>query len=123
MSQLADFLLFLGLWVLVVTGLFDSTRRLVRFGANRRAIYEITACALASVAIGSFYLWAHLKEESLVKGFNKNPYVELPSGWGSDLTTEARAKASHSYASAAFMGNGVLLKHSDSRGNWVQFQP
>jgi len=123
MSQAANFVLFLGGWVLAVVGLFDGVRRLVAHGAKRRAIYEVTACALASIAMGSFYLWACAKEQDLIEGLNKNPYAELPSGWAADLTAEARAKASHSYASAAFMGQGILLKHSDMQGQWVRFQP
>lgn len=123
MRQVAIFVLFLGLWVLVVVGLFDGVRRLVKFGPRRRAIYEVTGFALVSIVMGSLNLWVHLEEESLIEALNKNPYAELPSDWASDLTTEARAKASHSYASAAFMGQGVLLKHADTQGKWVQFQP
>ena len=109
--------------MLVVVGLFDGVRRLIAHGANRRAVYQVGGSVLVSIAMGTFYFWAHLKEEALIEGMNKNPFAELPSGWASDLTAEARAKASHSYASAAFMGHGVLLKHSDVQGKWVQFQP
>lgn len=123
MSQITNFILFQGLWVLVTVGLFDGVRRIVTSGASRRTIYQVAACALASIAMCSFYLWAHIQEESIIKFLDKNIYSELPNGWAPNLTIEARAKASYSYASTAFMGAGVLLKHSDSLGNWVLFQP
>lgn len=123
MSQITNFILFQGLWVLVAVGLFDGVRRIVTSGARRRTIYQVAACALASIAMCSFYFWGHLQEEAVIKVLDKNLYSELPNGWAPNLTTEARAKASYSYASTAFMGAGVLLKHSDAQGNWVQFQP
>ena len=107
----------------MAVGLFDGVRRLARPGASRRTIYQVAACALISIAMCSFYLWGHMQEEAVLKVLDKNRYSELPNGWAPNLTTEARAEASYSYAAAAFMGAGVLLKHSDMQGNWVRFQP
>lgn len=122
MTQIANFIMFQGLWVFITVGLFDGVRRLVTPGANRRTIYQVAACALISIAMCCFYLWGHM-QEAVLKVLDPTLYSELPNGWAPNLTTEAHAKASYSYASAAFMGAGVLLKHSDAQGNWVQFQP
>jgi len=123
MEQLANFVLMLVLWVLVVVGMFDAVRKLTAFGISRRLAYQVTGYALVSALVGSFYFWVHQREVELIEGLDRNPYVQLPHDWAKDQAAEAREKGSKSYATAAFMGHGLLLKHFDSRGQWVQFQP
>ena len=83
----------------------------------------LTACAISSIGFGAASYWLHLKSGELVSDLKKNPYVQLPPNWRSDQGPEARERGSQSYVSAAFLGQGVLLKHVDRAGRWVLFQP
>lgn len=123
MGQLVDFLLLLALWVLVIVVAFDGARRLAGSGLGRRAAVELGTAALASVLFGSIYFWVYRTEVQLIRAFEGNPYVQLPADWAKDKTAEARARGSRAYASAAFMGQGLLLDYVDSSGRWVRFQP
>ena len=123
MSQLASFVLMLILWVLVVVGVFDGVRRLTVFGVSKRVVLQIAGYALVSIVVGSLYFWVYQKEVEMVEGLDRNPYVQLPQEWAKDQPADAREKGSKSYATAAFMGHGLLLSHLDAQGKWVQFQP
>jgi hypothetical protein len=123
MVQLANFVLMLVVWVLVVVGVFDGVRRLAEFGVTKRLVLQVCGYALAGTIFGSLHFWMHKKEIEMVEALDRNPYAQLPQDWAKDQPAQAREKGSRSYATAAFMGHGVQLNHLDGHGKWVQFQP
>ena len=122
LQQLANFALMLTFWVLAVVGMFDGVRKLTASGPSKRLMLFIAGYAVVSGAVGGMYLWVHVKERQLLAALDFQ-YKELPAEWANDKPLASRHEGSKAYATAAFLGEGVLLKHLDDDGNWVTFQP
>src|SRR6267143_296744 len=122
LQQLGNFAFMLAFWVAVVVGTFDATRKLAAFGRSQRVWLYASGYVLVSALVGGMYFWIHQKEVGLVAGleFRHKP---LPEDWAKGQSTNARHEGSKAYATAAFRGEGVLLKHLDASGNWVEFRP
>ena len=112
----------LALWVFVVAGGFDTARKLATFGYTKRAALQLSGLLLLSGLVGGFYFWFHQKEIELVAGLQHH-HTQLPEDWAKDQPPNARHASSKAYATIAFRGEGVLLKHLDADGRWVEFQP
>jgi len=121
-KQLGNFALMLAFWVLVVVGIFDATRKLTAFGYSKRLALYVSGYVVVSGLVGGLYFWVHQKEVQLVVGLEFR-HKALPEDWAKDQPTKARHEGSKAYATAAFRGEGVLLKHLDAGGNWIEFRP
>ena len=123
MSDWIDFAFWTACLIAVVVGIFDNTRRLVLIGPRKKEILVLACFVFVSIAFGAAYYWMHIKSIELITGLKGKSYVQLPANWSSEQPAEAREKNSKSYASAAYLGDGVLLKHVDIAGQWVVFHP
>jgi len=123
MTAWFDFALWTALLVAVVVVAFESTRRIPAQGLTKRTALVLGGCAVVSFAFGAAYYWMHVNSAELAAGFNKNQIKELPPEWGADQPLEKRQSNSLAYVSAAFLDQGVLLKHVDQSGSWVLYQP
>jgi len=123
MSAWLDFALWTALLVAVVVFMFESSRRIAAHGPTKKAVLILAACAVVSSAFGAAYYWLHAKSADLVAGFKKSPPKELSPSWGADQPLEKRQSNSLAYVSAAFLDQGILLKHVDHSGSWVLYQP
>ncbi len=118
-----DFAFWTACLIAVVVCIFDNTRKLVLTGPRKKEILMLAGLAFASIAFGAAYYWMHVKSNALMTGLNGKPYVQLPANWSSEQPAEEREKNSKSYAAAAYLGGGVLLKHVDNAGQWISFSP
>jgi hypothetical protein len=123
MSDLIDSVFWTACLIAVVVHMFDSTRRVVLYGPQRRAILVLAGLTLTSIAIGAAYYWMHIKFDELAVNFKGKPFVQLPANWSSEQSAELREKNSRTYAYVAYLGDGVLLKHVDLGGKWIAFHP
>ena len=122
LQQYGNFAVILFLWVLMVVGTFDVTRKLVAFGSSRRHALYLSGYLVVSGLVGGFYYWGHRMELQLVAGLEIHN-KQLPEDWAKGQPMKARQEGSKAYATAAFLGEGVLLKHLDASGAWVKFRP
>jgi hypothetical protein len=122
LQQWTNFLLTLALWVFVVVATFDAVRRLTAFGYSMRLVLYVSGFVLLSGVVGGFYYWVHQKEVQLIAGM-QHRHIQLPDDWAKDQPVNSRHEGSKAYATAAFRGEGVLLKHLDGGGKWVDFRP
>ena len=109
--------------IAVVVNMFDSTRRVVLFGPQRKEILVLASMTLASIAFGAAYYWMHTMSDELATSLKGKPFVQLPANWSSEQSAELREKNSRAYAYVAYLGDGVLLKHIDLGGQWIAFHP
>ena len=107
---------------LVVVGVFDATRKLAAFGYSKRLALYVAGYVVVSGLVGGFYFWVYQKEVQLIAGMQRI-HTQLPQGWGKDQPITAGHEGSKAYATVAFRGEGVLLKHLDAGGSWVEFRP
>lgn len=121
MSDWIDFTFWTACLIAVVVYIFDNTRLLVMIGPRKKEILMLAGLAIISIAIGASFYWMHVKSNAL--SLNGNPYGQLPANWSAEQPAEEREKNSKSYAAAAYLGGGVLLKHVDNTGQWVSFSP
>lgn len=122
LQQIGNFSLMLAFWILVVVGVFDVTRKLTAFGYSKRLALYLSGYVVLSGLVGGFYFWVHQKEVELVAGLEQR-HNQLPEDWAKDQTPSARHEGSKAYATVAFRGEGLLLKHLDVNGRWVEFRP
>lgn len=122
LQQWSSFIFMLALWVFVVVGTFDTVRKITASGFSKRLALYFAGYMLVSALVGSFYFWVHQKEVELVGGL-QHRHNQLPDDWGKDQPLSARHEGSKAYATVAFRGEGLLLKHLDPNGRWVEFRP
>lgn len=123
LQQLGNFTLMLAFWVAVIVGAFETTRRIVVLGPSKHLVFYLTTFLFVSAVVGGVYYWVHQTETDLVAGFSVVKSKPLPEDWAKDRPIEARHEGSKAYATAAFRGEGLLLKHLDANGAWVEFRP
>ncbi len=122
LQQLGNFAFMLAFWVVVIVGMFDATRKLAAFGYSRRLALYVAGYLALSGLVGGLYFWVHQKEVQLVAGLQQR-HKQLPEDWAKDQPSSARQEASKAYATVAFRGEGLLLKHLDATGKWIEFRP
>jgi hypothetical protein len=122
LQQWGHFVSMLALWVFVVVGVFDAVRKLAVFGYSKRPAILASGLLVVSGLVGGFYFWAHQKEVGLIAGL-QHRHTPLPEDWAKDQSAKARHEGSKAYATVAFRGEGLLLKHLDANGRWVEFHP
>jgi len=122
LQQWSHFVFMLALWVFVVVGVFGAVRKMTVFGYSKRSALWMSGLLLLSGLVGGFYFWAHQKEVELGAGLQHH-HIQLPEDWAKDQSPKARHEGSKAYATVAFRGEGLLLKHLDANGKWVEFQP
>ena len=122
MSAWLDFALWTAFLVGLMTVTYEVTQRLTVFGFSVKRALLLGGCIVFAGAFGAVYYWMHVTSADLAVEKSK-PYSELPADWGADTPGPQREKSSLAYVSAAFLGQGILLKHVDQSGSWVRFQP
>ena len=123
MSDLIDSVFLTACLIAVVVNMFDRTRRVVLYGPQRKTILVLAGMTLCGIAFGAAYYWMHIESDELAISFKGKPFVQLPANWSSEQSAELREKNSRAYAYVAYLGDGSLLKHVDSGGQWIAFHP
>src|SRR5687767_14180853 len=91
LHQLGGFAFRLAIWVLVIVGLFDATRKLARFGYSKRLALYIAGYLILSGLAGGFYYWVYQKEVQLLAGMDFR-HQQLPQDWAKDTALVERFK-------------------------------
>lgn len=118
-----DFIARCVLSVLIVVVLFEGMRRMALYGVKRKYILVFSGAALVGVSMGALFFWLHLKTFDLMVVVQESPFIYSPEEYIADKPLEKHEEISKGYASAAYLGQGLLLRHLDKSGQWVLFQP
>lgn len=123
MADWLDFAFWVALQVAAVTTVFETTRRLTLKRLTSKGIYLLIGASLLSAAFGALYYSMHVTSSELATLSERNIYRPLPQDWCAKIPIDVCQKNSRAYVSAAFLGQGVLLKHVNATGEWITFQP
>jgi hypothetical protein len=118
-----DFIASCVLTILIIVVVFESMRRMTLYGVKRKYVLVFLAAALAGLSMGGMFFWRHQKTSDLIATAQESPFIYSPEEYISGKPPERSVEISRGYASAAYLGQGLLLRHLDPSDKWVLFQP
>jgi len=102
--------------------LFDGTRRLFAFGANRKALLMTVLAAGICVLYGAFAYWKYADLKATLSMNQRRAAAAQPANW-SRLSPEKREVLGLARGRQAFMESGTLGSYIDRRGETRTFAP
>ena len=102
--------------------LFDGTRRLFAFGANRKTLLMTVLAAGICVLYGAFAYWKYADLKATLSMNQRKTAAAEPANW-SRLSPEKKEVLGLARARSTFMESGSLGSYIDRRGETRTFAP
>ena len=104
--------------------LFDGTRRLFAFGAQRKAVVMTVLAAGICVLYGAFAYWKYADLKAMSSTSQRKSAAAQPAAnLGRALSPERKEVLSLARARQTFMESGTLASYIDRRGETRTFAP